>query len=118
MAATLRQEDWDTSLAYAACDDCGWREPHSGATRVDDAQRRAAIHNRRFHSGPSEDEFRRFDPANQCEGKRPYPTKRDAKAAARAIEQRTGRLRPYRCCHCGKFHIGHPVGQAWDWGAT
>ncbi len=47
------------------------------------------------------------DPAYQCWRKRPYSTKKDAKGAARSIEQRAGRLHVYRCPHCGSWHIGH-----------
>lgn len=50
---------------------------------------------------------RRFSPESQCIGKQRYPRKADAKRAARRVEQNFGRMRAYRCVHCGSFHIGH-----------
>jgi predicted RNA-binding Zn-ribbon protein involved in translation (DUF1610 family) len=43
----------------------------------------------------------------QCDGKRPYASKAEAKTAARRLEHLLGRMVSYRCPHCGRFHIGH-----------
>lgn len=56
--------------------------------------------------------FRTFSPETQCEGKRRYDTKRQAKTAARHAEREIGRTTAYRCPHCSTpekayFHIGH-----------
>lgn len=51
--------------------------------------------------------FRKFSPATQCEGKRKYSTKDDAKSAARRSERSLGRMKPYRCPHCDAWHLGH-----------
>lgn len=51
--------------------------------------------------------FRKFSPTTQCEGKKRYRTKREAKNAARHAERAIGRTTAYRCPHCGAFHIGH-----------
>lgn len=50
-----------------------------------------------------------FNPRYQCDGKRPYVKKADAKRAAKLSERSLGRLRAYRCPHCGFFHLGHSV---------
>lgn len=50
---------------------------------------------------------RSFDPKFQCEGKICYHSKKLARIAARRSEQAYGRMHPYRCAHCGWFHIGH-----------
>ena len=47
-----------------------------------------------------------------CHGKVYYRTAIQAKNAARRANRRNeetwrGRIRPYRCAHCGDFHIGH-----------
>lgn len=43
-----------------------------------------------------------------CAGKKAYPTKRLAKAAAVAARrERFGRYVSYKCKHCGANHIGH-----------
>ncbi len=47
------------------------------------------------------------DPARQCDGKRRYERKADAKRAIRSAEQSFGRMHPYRCPHCSVWHIGH-----------
>lgn len=46
----------------------------------------------------------------ECEGKRPYRKKADAKAAARRNERQWGRMHAYRCGWCDAFHIGHKPG--------
>jgi hypothetical protein len=45
----------------------------------------------------------------QCEGKRGYRRKTDAKRAARWAQAnfRGGALHAYRCGRCGWFHVGH-----------
>jgi hypothetical protein len=44
----------------------------------------------------------------QCDGKRVYRTKQDAKRAARATNARGGRrVHAYRCGQCDYFHLGH-----------
>lgn len=49
-----------------------------------------------------------YSPRSQCEGKRPFISKRDAKRVARHAESHgLGRAQVYRCPHCGDFHIGH-----------
>lgn len=49
------------------------------------------------------------DVDRQCAGKRTYIAKRDAKAAARGAERFLGRMVAYRCPHCTRWHVGHPV---------
>lgn len=51
--------------------------------------------------------WRVFSPSTQCDGKVAYVDKATAKRAARKTEYRLGRMRPYRCPHCGAWHIGH-----------
>lgn len=56
--------------------------------------------------------FRVYSPISQCNGKRPFATKADAKRAARAAERSLGRMRAYRCPHCSTndepiWHVGH-----------
>lgn len=52
---------------------------------------------------------RAFNPRYQCHGKATYLTKADAKRAAGTSERFAGRMRAYRCPHCDRFHIGHPL---------
>jgi hypothetical protein len=59
---------------------------------------------------------RQYNPLSQCVGKRPYSNKRDAKRAARTMEQHIGRMHPYRCPTCGQFHLGHKP-PPYDWSA-
>ena len=44
-----------------------------------------------------------------CARKRRYPTKRGAKAAIVSVLTNNGgrQMHPYRCEHCGNWHIGH-----------
>ena len=39
----------------------------------------------------------------QCEGKRPYATRKDAVKWRRKMHA----LEAYRCPHCGQFHLGN-----------
>lgn len=51
-----------------------------------------------------------------CEGKRPYRTKKQAKAALRYIKTKGSRPgEAYRCPVCEQWHIGHPIGTPWDY---
>lgn len=45
----------------------------------------------------------------QCEGKRAYRTKADAKQAAKFAKATFGGrpVHAYRCGHCDQFHVGH-----------
>lgn len=36
-----------------------------------------------------------------------YHTRSDAKKAARWVQSKFGRMRPFRCPDCGMWHIGH-----------
>ncbi len=51
--------------------------------------------------------WRQFSAESQCHGKRPFTTKKLAKQAATLGEQAVGRLHPFRCPHCGQWHLGH-----------
>lgn len=57
--------------------------------------------------------FRHYNPETQCDGKRAYATKAEAKRVARRSERSLGqRLQAYRCPHCSTpesptFHLGH-----------
>lgn len=48
------------------------------------------------------------DPARQCGSKRAY-TKPEAKKAAKTFAMHRGgeKIRPYRCPHCERWHLGH-----------
>ena len=58
-----------------------------------------------------------YSHASQCRGKYTYQRKGEAKRAIEQMRQRLGveqlqertrgRLMPYRCGHCGSWHIGH-----------
>jgi NAD-dependent SIR2 family protein deacetylase len=49
----------------------------------------------------------RDQPSRQCAGKYTYRTKNEAKVAARRTMPLHGKMRAYRCPHCGSFHLGH-----------
>lgn len=52
--------------------------------------------------------FRHYNPRTQCDGKRPYRDKATAKTVAKRSERSLRqRLHPYRCPHCGYWHLGH-----------
>jgi hypothetical protein len=55
----------------------------------------------------------RDDPKRQCFGKRAYRDKAKAKLVIRRgryfVDR--GKVRVYRCPHCGLWHIGHKPGQ-------
>lgn len=49
---------------------------------------------------------------SQCRGKESFETGAQAAKAKRRIaksSKRLGCLNPYRCVHCGKYHLGNPV---------
>jgi hypothetical protein len=51
------------------------------------------------------------DPARQCDGKLAWHTKANAKRALKRFRmsypgQSREHLKPYRCPHCGAFHLG------------
>lgn len=49
-----------------------------------------------------------YNPARQCHGKYRFDSKKRAKVEAKRREQiGQGRMNPYRCPHCGFFHLGH-----------
>jgi hypothetical protein len=48
-----------------------------------------------------------FEPAAACWGKQAFPNARTALRSARGKSE----LAPYRCGHCGQFHIGHRLRQ-------
>jgi hypothetical protein len=53
------------------------------------------------------------DYASQCGGKERFETKEGAFGEIRNRIRRglpSGGLVPYRCPHCGHWHIGHPFG--------
>lgn len=100
---------------YAWCEECSWRSPNGGYVGEAAAGLRAKLHNDRLH--PHEAQFRSYGHETSCDGKRRYPTKTEAKRAAKQHEQAIGRTKPYRCSHCAGWHIGHRP-PAWDWGAT
>jgi hypothetical protein len=51
-----------------------------------------------------------FSVRTQCDGKRPYRFKSDAKHARKVMKAvGTGALAIYRCPHCGLWHLGHHV---------
>lgn len=44
--------------------------------------------------------------ARNCRQKKPFTSKRIAKAYAKKLQTRFGDdLRPYRCVHCGEWHL-------------
>jgi len=47
-----------------------------------------------------------------CPKKRHYSTWAEARAVAVRQKRRDGwdHMEPYRCAGCGKFHVGHPLG--------
>ena len=49
-----------------------------------------------------------FSARSQCDGKRTYLSRHEAKAAIKA-RMSTGLepLKAYRCPHCDRFHLGH-----------
>ena len=51
-----------------------------------------------------------WSPRAQCDGKRKYASKPEAKHAARRYETYWGggHVDVYRCPHCASYHIGHP----------
>jgi hypothetical protein len=51
--------------------------------------------------------FKIYDARVQCDGKLPYTRKADVKRAIKLIERHSGRMFPYRCPHCGYWHMGH-----------
>lgn len=51
--------------------------------------------------------IRRIERAKQCEGKRQFHSILAAQINAKKIHSRTGKMRPYKCKFCGKFHLGH-----------
>jgi len=56
-----------------------------------------------------------FSPQSQCVGKRRYPDKRTAKTVNRISVAHGGDpLKPYRCIHCGGWHLGHHVRGAYE----
>lgn len=57
-----------------------------------------------------------YSPESQCEGKLRYSSKADAKRAAKRQERfGCGRMQPYRCAHCGHFHLGHRLERGYAW---
>ena len=52
--------------------------------------------------------------AMDCVGKQVFRTKKLAdQVAARMRASRTSALSPYKCQHCGEWHIGSHVGRRW-----
>jgi hypothetical protein len=52
--------------------------------------------------------LRSFAADSECTGKRQYRQKDRAKRDARlARNGPAGNVRPYRCSHCGWWHLGH-----------
>lgn len=50
----------------------------------------------------------RFSPDVQCTGKRRFVSKADAKRSAGRLAQLAHHgLEPYRCPHCGMWHLGN-----------
>lgn len=48
---------------------------------------------------------------SSCDGKHRHATMAKARAHARLFRKRSGdNLRPYHCCFCGGFHLGHSRG--------
>lgn len=47
-----------------------------------------------------------------CPNKRQYPTYSAARVVAVRQKRKDGwdHMEPYRCHGCGKFHVGHPIG--------
>ena len=48
-----------------------------------------------------------FSYESQCGGKQRFAAKADIKVALKRVEQRCGRMIPYRCPYCGDWHMGH-----------
>lgn len=48
-------------------------------------------------------------PSRQCDGKRTYATRAEARQAARRhVATGHGKIAVYRCPHCASLHLGHP----------
>lgn len=46
-------------------------------------------------------------PERSCEGKVAHASREAADQAARVLRRQGDVVRPYRCGHCGAWHIGH-----------
>lgn len=49
---------------------------------------------------------KKLSPQAQCHGKHPFLSIRTAVKACREMRKERVRLRPYRCPHCHRWHLG------------